>query len=79
MENENQMATTIEIFKTNVENGVDAARIVQSLTHAFPGCRINFDLHDCDKILRVEGCSFEVERLTAMVRRTGFDCELIDS
>lgn len=71
------MSASIEIFKTNVENAGDADRIVKSLLHAFPGRRINFDLHDCDKILRIEGSGFSIERLTAIVRRLGFDCELI--
>lgn len=45
----------VEIFKTNVEEPSAATLIVQHLQNRLPRCRINFDLQDCDKILRVEG------------------------
>ena len=46
----------VEIFKTNVLEASVACRLVDLLLQQFPGCKINFDLHDCDKILRV-ACS----------------------
>ncbi len=45
----------VEIFKTNVESPEDAALIVAQLLLQTPQFRINFDLDDCDRILRVEG------------------------
>ena len=51
----------VEVFKTNVEEIVQAKKIIELLLEHFPGNRINFDLHDCDKILRVEGKSLESE------------------
>jgi pimeloyl-ACP methyl ester carboxylesterase len=46
-------------FKTDVDSDQVAVKIITALQRIFPGYRINFDLDDCDKILRVEskmGC-----------------------
>jgi hypothetical protein len=64
----------IEVFKTNVEEAKDAGTIVQLLLQQFPGSRINFDLQDCDKILRVEGKDFSADKvmvLGLLLRTTG--------
>jgi len=44
----------IEVFKTNVKNKKDANRIISILNSMFEKYSINFDLEDCDKILRIE-------------------------
>jgi len=68
----------IEVFKTNVEETVHAARIVTLLLEHFPGSKINFDLHDCDKILRVEGKSFCAEKIMILVAENGFNCSVLE-
>ena len=72
------MNRTIEVFKTNVVDREDAERLVLTLSALFPGTRINFDLHDCDKILRLEGSSFSVEKIIAVVQQHGFNCSVLD-
>ncbi|RIV68567.1 hypothetical protein [Flagellimonas aequoris] len=44
----------IEIFKTNVEDESTANRTVNALHENFKNVSANFDLEDCDRILRVE-------------------------
>lgn len=44
----------VEIFKTNVDSKQLADKVVSDLNRLYPDYRINFDLEDCDKILRVE-------------------------
>lgn len=44
----------IEVFKTNVTNKYYAEMLVISLQKFFPGYTANFDLEDCDRILRVK-------------------------
>ncbi|MEQ9100759.1 MAG: hypothetical protein RIF36_22385 [Imperialibacter sp.] len=44
----------VEVFKTTVDNHVQAFKLSEAIHRAFPGCRANFDLDDCDRILRVE-------------------------
>lgn len=49
----------VEVFKTNEENYTDSEEILKTLKKKFPLLKINFDLDDCDKILRVEGKIFQ--------------------
>ena len=68
----------IEVFKTNVENAGDANNIVQMLLQHFPGSRINFDLQDCDKILRVEGTNFCTETIITFMKDNGYHCSVLE-
>jgi len=68
----------IEVFKTNVETAGDANNIVQLLLQRFPGSRINFDLLDCDKILRVEGKNFCSETIILLMKEKGFHCSILE-
>jgi hypothetical protein len=72
------MKTTVEVFKTNVYDRTDADRMVAVLSVNFPGTRINFDLHDCDKILRMEGPGFTIEKVISLVKQNGFECCPLD-
>lgn len=42
-------------FKTNVQDGKQSKIILKKLVACFPAYKFNFDLDDCDKVLRVEG------------------------
>jgi hypothetical protein len=68
----------IEVFKTNVKGAAHAKRIVTILLEHFPGNKINFDLHDRDKILRVEGKSFCTEKILTLVIENGFSCNVLE-
>jgi hypothetical protein len=48
------------------------------LSNSFPYSRINFDLHDCDKILRIEGVDFTIEKVQVLVAQKGFECCVLD-
>ena len=48
------------------------------LSEAFPSFKINFDLSDCDKVLRVEADNIEALRIMILVKAYGFKCELLD-
>jgi hypothetical protein len=54
----------VEIFKTNVKRRSEAKRLIQHIGKRFPSYKSNFDLTDCDKILRIEGENVLVEELT---------------
>ena len=68
----------IEIFKTNVEEMTQAKRLIDLLLGHFPGHKINFDLHDCDKILRVEGKNLIPEKIMGLVKESGFNCKVFE-
>ena len=67
----------VEVFKTNVEDKIQAEIMVEILYRELPECRINFDLDDCDRILRVEGEILPVEIIREMVSRKGILCEVL--
>lgn len=68
----------IEVFKTNVEEATHAKNLVALLLQHFPASRINIDLHDCDKILRVEGDDFIPEKVIGLVKENGFTCHVLE-
>jgi hypothetical protein len=68
----------VEVFKTDIQNGRQATVILKKLGQLFPKCRINFDLSDCDKILRVEGTIASPEKIIEVVTTDGFKCELLE-
>lgn len=49
MENRNR----IHVYKTSVENAEQRDVLLDILQQHFPSCKINVDLHDCDKVLRI--------------------------
>ena len=67
----------VEIFKTNVQEHAEAQKLVSLLHSHFPGTKINFDLDDCDKILRMEGINFKVSKVISLVKENGFHCSLL--
>ncbi|MEB0249809.1 hypothetical protein QN344_06655, partial [Mucilaginibacter sp. 5B2] len=65
----------IEIFKTNVRQKRISKMLLKALLEQFPARKINFDLDDCDKILRVEGRDFCPHRIIALLTLNGHYCE----
>lgn len=68
----------VEVFKTNVQKKTQSKLLQGRLTEAFPLAKINFDLSDCDKVLRVEGENMEKSRIMILVNECGFTCEVLD-
>jgi hypothetical protein len=68
----------VEVFKTNVYAESNSQKIIELLYEHFPECKINFDLDDCDKILRIEGSAFEPEKIKFIVNENGFMCEELE-
>ncbi|HEX2608783.1 MAG TPA: hypothetical protein VHK91_15475 [Flavisolibacter sp.] len=68
----------IEVFKTNVQEHHEAQAVITVLRNCFPERRINIDLHDCDKVLRIEGKQFHCEQVIHAVREQGFTCAILD-
>ena len=68
----------VEVFKTNVQKKTQSKMLLCILSEAFPSFKINFDLSDCDKVLRVEGDNMEASRIMILVKEYGFKCEILD-
>jgi hypothetical protein len=68
----------IEIFKTNVQKRAQSKMLLSMLSDTFPSFKINFDLADCDKILRVQGENIEPIRIMTLVKENGFESEVLE-
>ena len=68
----------IEVFKTDVQNAAEAERIIGLLLQYYPDGRINFDLQDCDKILRVVNNEICPNQITRIIKSIGYQCEVLE-
>jgi hypothetical protein len=68
----------IEVFKTNVNSIGQANRLVERIHHTFGNYRANFDLDDCDRILRISSpCYVHDGLVIALLRDAGFHAEVL--
>lgn len=68
----------VEVFKTSVQKKSQSKLLLGMLSETFPSTRINFDLSDCDKVLRVEGDEIMVLKIMILVKEYGYTCEVLD-
>lgn len=68
----------VEVFKTNVTKKTQSRKLCAALAEAFPSAKINFDLADCDKVLRVEDDKLEAPKIIGLVNQNGFSCDVLD-
>jgi hypothetical protein len=70
----------IEVFKTNVRARSHAKMLVSQIQKAFNGYEANFDLDDCDNILRIKCETGMVQSpgLIALLKDFGFHAEVLD-
>jgi len=68
----------IEVFKTNVKRQSEAKKVIGILLQHFPCSKINFDLKDCDRILRIEGEKFVAEKVMTLVKENGYYCDVLE-
>lgn len=65
----------IEVFKTNVQETEQSKMIIAKLLEHFPNSIINFDLEDCDKILRIHASSISNHIIIDVMNSLGYFCE----
>jgi hypothetical protein len=70
----------VEIFKTNVKNKQLANKVLKALQYSLPGCCFNFDLDDCDRILRAqsEGGLIEINMIIQIVEEHRIGITLLE-
>jgi hypothetical protein len=70
----------VEIFKTNVNSKRLANSTVKNLHACFPSYCFNFDLDDCDRILRVqsEQCPIEIRKIIRIVKEYSIEVSLFE-
>ena len=75
---ENMSKATVEIFRTNIGDKTSADVVVKVLSALFPGTKFNVDLHDADRILRIEGELSNKHEVVRVANSLGFFCNAID-
>jgi len=68
----------VEVFKTTVTDTYYAKLLLRKIHARFPGYQANFDLSDCDRILRIEAAAgIEVHHIILIVQRFGYHAEVL--
>lgn len=69
----------VEVFRTNVDSEELTQKIILYLQRIFPTYRVNFDLDDCDRILRVEPSTghVDIEGIKQVVRSFNREIEAL--
>ncbi|OIV40568.1 hypothetical protein BKM63_16970 [Flavobacterium johnsoniae] len=64
----------IHVFKTSVKNKAQIKKLKPALDSSFQDIKWNFDLEDCDKILRIESKKNIGKKVVNLLRSYHFDC-----
>ena len=69
----------VEVFKTDVKDQQHALLIVDEIQKTFPKYAANFDLADCDRILRVETAGGHIAStdLIKILKQLGCEAEVL--
>ncbi|CAG5017471.1 hypothetical protein DYBT9275_05779 [Dyadobacter sp. CECT 9275] len=69
----------VEVFKTNVMNQRQAELILHQIHLFFSYHSVNFDLEDCDKILRIQTLrgTINASAVIGILNNSGFRAELL--
>lgn len=64
----------IHVFKTSVKNKTQIKKLKPVLDSNFQEIKWNFDLEDCDKILRIESKKNICRKVISLLKLYHFDC-----
>lgn len=68
----------VEVFATNINSVTRAEQLQVNMQDFFPGIRINFDIDDCDHILRIEGLAFCVQEILQWLKAQGVAASVLE-
>ena len=71
---------TVEVFKTNVLSKRAAKIILNEIGMHQPAYKCNFDLDDCDKVLRIEheNGNIDAELVFNVLQKNNFDGSILE-
>lgn len=67
----------IQVYKTNIMHTDEAEQIKGLILQHHPQCKINLDLDDCDRILRIEG-EFDSDHIIQILSTRNLICEPLE-
>jgi hypothetical protein len=68
----------ILVSKTNVTSKKKVSKVSPLLTSVPTIQQWNFDLDDCDKVLRIVATELNSGSVESLLQTAGFDCEVMD-
>lgn len=68
----------IYVFKTSVKTENDIKKLKPKLDNLVSNIKWNFDLEDCDNILRIESCEILTDTIVSLLKAFSFECEELD-
>jgi len=68
----------IYVFKISVKTKMQAKKLKPHIDKIFPKAKWNFDLDDCDKILRIDSEENIVLKITGLLNIHQFFCEELE-
>lgn len=68
----------IYVFKTSVRTKSQVKQLKPHINSILRSRRWNFDLEDCDKVLRVDGEQGIVPRVIRLLNSHSFECEELE-
>jgi hypothetical protein len=68
----------IFVFKTSVKTNMQAKQVKPHIDKMLPTAIWNFDLTDCDKILRVDSEENIVLKIIDLLNRHNYSCEELE-
>lgn len=66
----------IEVFVTNIQNAFQSEQIKEDILAKYPKLKIDFDLEDIDRVLRIEGF-FNSSEVIEMLTSNNYKCEIM--
>jgi hypothetical protein len=68
----------VEVFETDVQQVYQANVLLNELRKRFPDTKMNFDLDDCDRILRIEAGSSIAGQVRHLLNEKGYRCRPLE-
>ena len=66
----------IEVFITNIQNTFESEQIKEDILTAYPKLKVDFDLEDIDRVLRIEGF-FNSNEIIEILSSKNYKCEIM--
>jgi hypothetical protein len=70
----------VEVFKTTVKDAFVAKKLIGQIHQHFEGYHANFDLEDCDRILRIKNPNGAIcaHAIILLLERNGYAAEVLE-
>lgn len=71
----------VEVFSTNINTEKNAVAFLILFKKEYPAYRINFDLEDCDNVLRVqsETSSIDADGIISIIKASGYYAQVMSA